>query len=90
VFFIDEDSWQIALKDQYDGQGQLWRVGEAHNIQFYNVHVPWLNVETVIDLNDGRYLTLGLTNEEERPNRFDLQKSRKDYDTSALRRLGKR
>jgi len=47
-------------------------------------------VETVIDLNDGRYLTLGLTNEEKQPNRFDLQKSRKDYDTSALRRLGKR
>jgi hypothetical protein len=90
VFFIDEDSWQIALKDQYDGQGQLWRVGEAHNIQFYDKKVPWLNVETVVDLNDGRYLTLGLTNEEKRPARFDLQKSRADYDTSALRRLGKK
>jgi hypothetical protein len=90
VFFIDEDTWQIALKDQYDGQLQLWRVGEAHNIQFYNVHVPWLNVETVVDLNDGRYLTLGLTNEEKRPNRFDLLKKRRDYDTGALRRLGKR
>jgi hypothetical protein len=44
----------------------------------------------VVDLNDGRYLTLGLTNEEKRPARFDLQKSRSDYDTSALRRLGKK
>lgn len=90
VFFIDEDSWQIAVKDQYDGQGQLWRVGESHEIQYYNQHIPWLNCETVMDLNDGRYLTLGLTNEEKTPNIFTLEMSRGDYDTGALRRLGKR
>jgi hypothetical protein len=90
VFFIDEDSWQIAVKDQYDGQGQLWRVGEAHEIQYYNMNIPWLNCETVMDLNDGRYLTLGLTNEEKSPNIFTLQMNRGDYDTGALRRMGKR
>jgi len=90
VFFIDEDSWQIAVKDQYDGQMQLWRIGEAHGIQYYDRDVPWLNVETLVDLNDGRYLTLGLTNEEKGPANFDLEMTRKDYDTSALRRLGRR
>jgi hypothetical protein len=90
VFFIDEDTWQIAVKDQYDGQLQLWRVGEAHGIQYYNKDVPWLNCETLMDLNDGRYLTLGLTNEEKVPNTFDLEMSRGDYDTGALRRLGRR
>lgn len=88
VFFIDEDSWQVAVKDQYDGQGELWRIGEAHNIQYYNVNVPWLTAETLMDLDDGRYLTLGLTNEEKIPFKFDITKSRGDYDTSALRRLG--
>jgi hypothetical protein len=43
-----------------------------------------------MDLNDGRYLTLGLTNEEKSPNIFTLQRSRGDYDTGALRRMGKR
>ena len=43
-----------------------------------------------MDLNDGRYLTLGLTNEEKEPFKFGLKMRRKDYDTSALRRLGKR
>jgi len=90
VLFIDEDSWQVSVKDQYDGQLQLWRIGEAHNIQFYDVDVPWYSTETVIDLNDGRYLTLGLTNEEKGAYQFGKVMSRRDYDTSALRRLGKR
>ncbi|MBT8053593.1 MAG: DUF1329 domain-containing protein [Xanthomonadales bacterium] len=90
VFYIDEDSWQIMVKDQYDGQGQLWRIGEAHAIQYYTINVPWITNETLMDLNDGRYLTLGLTNEEKEPYIFGLKMSRDDYDTSALRRLGKR
>jgi len=90
VFFIDEDTWQIAVKDQYDGKGELWRVGEAHGIQYYNVDVPWLTTETLMDLNDGRYLTLGLTNQEKKPFVFGLQMKRRDYDTGALRRMGKR
>ena len=90
VFFIDEDTWQISVKDQYDGKGELWRVGEAHGIQYYNVDVPWLTTETLMDLNDGRYLTLGLTNQEKKPFVFGLQMKRRDYDTGALRRMGKR
>ena len=90
VFFLDEDSWQIMVKDQYDGKGELWRVGEAHAIQYYTIDVPWITNETLIDLNDGRYLTLGLTNEEKTPYAFGLKMTRDDYDTSALRRLGKR
>jgi len=90
VFFIDEDTWSIAVKDQYDGKGELWRVGEAHAIQYYTVDVPWITVETLMDLNDGRYLTLGLTNEEKSPYIFGLTMKRDDYDTGALRRLGKK
>jgi len=90
VFFIDEDTWSIAVKDQYDGQGELWRIGEAHAIQYYTVDVPWITVETLMDLNDSRYLTLGLTNEEKSPYIFNLTMKRGDYDTGALRRLGKK
>lgn len=89
-FYLDDDSWQIMVKDQYDGQGNLWRVGEAHMLQYYDVDVPWITAETLMDLNDGRYLTLGLTNEEKGPPTFGKEMSRKDYTTGALRRLGKR
>jgi len=90
VYFLDEDTWQVAVKDQYDGKGNLWRIGQAHEIQYYNVNVPWLTTETVMDLNDGRYITMGLTNAEKEPVQFGKKMSRKDYTTGALRRLGKR
>jgi hypothetical protein len=28
--YFDEDSWQLALVDHYDGRGVLWRIGEGH------------------------------------------------------------
>lgn len=56
VFFIDEDSWQIVLADHYDARGTLWRVGEGHLQPYYNAQVPWLAVETLHDLLNGRYI----------------------------------
>ncbi|MFC6671403.1 DUF1329 domain-containing protein [Marinobacterium aestuariivivens] len=64
VFYIDEDSWQIAVVDHYDGRGELWRVGEAHQLQYRDVQVPWLAAEALYDLQSGRYLVGSLTNEE--------------------------
>jgi len=41
VFYVDEDSWQIAVADSYDLGGELWRVNEAHAINYYTVPVLW-------------------------------------------------
>src|SRR3546814_1274252 len=29
-FYLDEDSWSIAVIDCYDDRGQLWKVQESH------------------------------------------------------------
>ncbi|PZQ43083.1 MAG: DUF1329 domain-containing protein, partial [Ectopseudomonas oleovorans] len=63
-FYIDEDTWQAALIDHYDGRGTLWRVAEAHAQYYYDKQVPWFTVETLYDLLSGRYLALGMKNEE--------------------------
>jgi len=89
-FFIDEDSWQAAEIDHYDGRGLLWRVAEAHAMQFYNHQVPLYTMETLYDLQSGRYLALGLTNEEKRFYNFDYQASNADYLPAALRNMGVR
>jgi hypothetical protein len=39
TFYVDEDSWQILAVDQYDARGQLWRVSEAHCINYYDAHL---------------------------------------------------
>lgn len=62
VFYIDEDSWQIAAADLYDLDGKLWRVAEAHAINFYEVPVHWSTLEVYNDLKERRYLVSGLDN----------------------------
>jgi hypothetical protein len=63
VFYVDEDSWQIALSESYDSDGKLWRVAEAHALNYYEVPVLWTTVEVFYDLKDGRYFANGLDND---------------------------
>lgn len=90
VFYIDEDTWQASEIDHYDGRGELWRVAEAHNVMYYDSLVPWYAIEVLYDLNSGRYLALGLDNEEESSYEFGFQRSQQDYTPAALRRSGVR
>ncbi len=87
-FFIDEDTWTASVIDHYDSRGELWRVGEAYNAQFYAYDVPWMAAEALYDLNNGRYISLGLANEETDYMNFELKTRRTNYTTQALRRLG--
>jgi hypothetical protein len=89
-FYIDEDTWQAAVIDQYDGRNQLWRVSEAHAQPYYNVQVPWYTLEAIYDLQSGRYLALGMKNEEKRAYDFGFSASKADFQPAALRQAGVR
>ncbi len=89
TFYVDEDSWQIAIADHYDKRDVLWRVSEGHALQFVNANIPWYVSTTNYDLLSGRYL-VQLSNEEEQPFKFGNQVKRKSFTASALRRSGKR
>ncbi|MBD9396049.1 DUF1329 domain-containing protein [Pseudomonas sp. PDM11] len=89
-FYIDEDTWQAAAIDHYDGRGTLWRVAEAHSQYYYDKQVPWYAVEVIHDLLSGRYLALGLKNEEKRAYEFDYPAKESDYTPAALRQSGVR
>ena len=88
--YIDEDSWQIALVDHYDGRGQLWRVGEGHAQYHYDQKVAGYTLEALYDVIAGRYLALGMNNEEKRGYEFDFKASSADYTPAALRNAGVR
>jgi hypothetical protein len=89
TFYLDEDSWQIVAVDAYDKRDQLWRVSEAHVINYYNVPTIWTALEVHTDLQAGRYLAIGL-NSENPPYKFNIKRSAEDYTPAALRRAGKR
>jgi hypothetical protein len=89
-FYIDEDSWQAAAIDHYDGRGNLWRVAEAHTLHYYNKQVPWYSLEALYDLQSGRYLALGMKNEEKKAYEFGSTAVSGDFTPAALRQSGVR
>jgi len=89
TFYVDEDSWQILLVDQYDNRDQLWRVSEGHGINYYEAPTYWTTLEVHTDLQAGRYLAIGLDNEYKMYN-FKNETTESDYTPAALRRAGTR
>lgn len=65
VNYFDEDSWNLAASDLYDARGGLWRVQEAHLMQYYDVPTCFNASDVVYDLVEGRYVVQNLKNEED-------------------------
>ena len=88
TLYVDEDSWQILAVDCYDSRGQLYRVQEGHAMNYYDLPSLWTTLELVMDLSNGRYLALGLQNEEPKSYNFAIKRSPNDYQPSVLERRG--
>jgi len=89
TFYLDEDSYQIALTDHYDQQGNLWRVSEAHTINYYELPTYWSSILSHMDLQSGRYVATGLDNQDPVPS-FNVELNPSNYTPQALRVRGRR
>ena len=65
-------------------------MAEAHSQDYYNVQVPWYTLETIYDLQSGRYLALGMKNEEKKAYDFGFTANTSDFTPAALRQDGVR
>lgn len=90
VKHLNEDSWAIVSAELYDGRGELWRIQETHNIQYYHVPLCGKNAEVVYDLQAGRYLALTMQNEEPPLNYFADELDVNRYTPASIRQLGVR
>ena len=89
TFYVDEDTYQIAVADHYDNRDVLWRVAEGHAVQFVNANTPWYGALFSYDLQSGRYVA-EVNNEEDDAFLFGNKIKHKNFTASALRRAGKR
>lgn len=89
TFYVDEDSWQIMVADQYDSRGELWRVSEGHSINYYDLPTFWTTLELHMDLFSGRYNAGGLDNEMAMYD-FGADLDESDFSSQSLRRDGVR
>jgi len=91
TFYVDEDTWQIAIVDHYDGRGELWKLREGHTMTHYDQQIPWYAGDVLYDLLSGRYLLSGLDNEMAgNQYHFGIKATEADYTPAALRRSGRR
>ena len=89
--YLDEDSWQAAAVDQYDGRGELWRVSLAYLKNYYELPTTWSALDVFHDLQARRYHVQNLDNEE--ANTIDFSQPMADdgyFTPAALRRRGTR
>lgn len=85
TFYIDEDSWQIHITDMYDNRDELYRVGVAYGLNYYEVPTHWSTLDAYYDLNSRRYIAIGLDNEHAMYE-FSQTQNKKDFTPAALRR----
>ncbi|MDN5874637.1 MAG: DUF1329 domain-containing protein, partial [Sinobacteraceae bacterium] len=85
VFYVDEDSWNIVLVDNYDHAGHLWRFQEGHLLPFYGVQAASCAPVVTYDFKTGAYFVNHLIGHDPVPE-FHLKKlSARDFLPSTVR-----
>ncbi|MGH8453883.1 MAG: DUF1329 domain-containing protein [Nevskiales bacterium] len=64
VFYVDEDSWSIAVVDCYDNRDQYWRFQEGHLASFPMIPTVSAVPEIIYDLQTGHYFITAMQNED--------------------------
>lgn len=86
VFYIDEDSWQIAMIDQYDNKGNLLSLAEGHPINYYENPLFWYTMQLIYNLEKGSYYVTGLDNQEKMYD-FTIRPKSSTFKSSNLARM---
>jgi len=63
--YIDEDSWNIVLEDNYDNRDQLMQLHEGHLVIGYNILAAGTVPEVIYHFNSGRYFITAAFNEDQ-------------------------
>ena len=86
--YFDEDTWQLAEVDHYDGRGQLWRVAEGMAMNDYEQGVGTYAGQVLYDLIAGRYLAMALGNEYKEGIEYGVKPNLAEFTPAALRNAG--
>ena len=90
VFYIDEDSWSIVLVDQFDSEGELWKVNMSMTQNFYELPGVFAAANAFHDLKSQSYSVNGLYSEEKESPIFENEMpNKRHFKPSSLRRRGR-
>lgn len=88
-FYVEEDSWQALLADNYDTRGQLWRAVSNCAAYAYDGQFYYLNASFYQDLQSGAYSAENITSEEPTSARFNRREpGANEFTLDGVRRGG--
>jgi hypothetical protein len=90
IFYLDEDTWQVSMEEDYDDDEKLWRFGNHPAMLFYDVLVPWYRATVHYDFRTGAYLASELDNQSGIPRQWGWKGEINDFLPVNLRRMGTR
>ena len=89
-FYIEEDSWNIVMTENYDGRGELWKVVLINSLYEYNTQGYVNRAMMFHELRAGGYITIRLVNDSEQMNYMAPAKGQNYYSPTNVRKLGRR
>lgn len=90
VLFIDEDTWNAVMADNYDSRGQLWKHALVNYYYHPDMSAWQAGAQFFLDLNSGQYTGYGMTNEAKKGPILNEAKFTPDmYTSDAARAIGR-
>lgn len=83
-FYVDEDSWNVLLVENFDRSGKLWRFQEGHLLPQYDIQAANTYPVVTYDLQDGRYLINRLLAEEP-AGQFNIKMRQAEFAPAAVK-----
>ncbi|MGB1580764.1 MAG: DUF1329 domain-containing protein [Nevskiales bacterium] len=88
-FYVDEDSWSIAMVDIYDNRDQFWKFQEGHLGTFPMIPTVTAVPEVIYDLQTGRYFVTAMQNED-KPSDYQIEFDDNYFTSQSLKRKARR
>jgi hypothetical protein len=89
-FYIQEDSWNIVMSENYDGRGELWKVVLINSIYEYNVPGYVNRAMMFHELRAAGYITIRLVNDSDPMDYTAASRGEAYYSPTSVRKLGRR
>ena len=89
-WYIDEDSWHPMISENFDGRGNLWRVGMFFTDYHYDVGCYEKQTQVFMDIPSGAYVTTFVTLERDEWDYTVPFMGREHFTPAAIRRLSRR
>ncbi len=89
-FYVEEDSWNIVMTENYDGRGELWKVVLINSLYEYNVPGYVNRAMMFHELRAGGYIIIRLVNDSEPLDYTADAKGEAWYAPTNVRKLGRR